>query len=64
MNGELLLEVMADKGISISAMCKELGIGRKAFWAKRKGISEFKQSEIVKIISLVGQENGNAIFFG
>lgn len=63
MNEQLLLEIMAEKGITINQMCKELGIKRKAFWSKRKGKTEFKQSEIVKIINLIGVENGNAVFF-
>ena len=63
MNAELLRKIMRDKGITVNRMCEAIGIGRKAFWSKCKGKTEFKQSEIVKIIDLVGTENGNAIFF-
>ena len=63
MNSEKLREVMREKHISVVQMCSELGISRKAFWSKCKGKTEFKQSEIAKIIELVGSENGTAIFF-
>ena len=63
MNAELLREVMREKGISIKTMCEELGISRKTFWKRCTGKTEFKQSEIVKIIDLVGKEYGVAIFF-
>lgn len=63
MNAELLRTVMREKGITVIRMCKELGISRKAFWSKCKGLTEFKQSEIVKIVEILGTEIGNAIFF-
>lgn len=63
MNPEKLSEVMREKGITINQMCREIGISRKAFWAKRTGRTEFKQSEIAKVIELLGRENGTAIFF-
>ncbi len=63
MNSELLREAMREKHISVIRMCKEIGISRKAFWSKCKGKTEFKQSEIAKVIELLGDEYGTAIFF-
>ena len=63
MDAELLRKVMRDMGISVVQICREIGISRKAFWAKCTGKTEFKQSEIAKVIELVGSENGTLIFF-
>lgn len=63
MNSELLREAMREKNISVVRMCNEIGISRKAFWSKCKGKTEFKQSEIAKIIELLGEKYGTAIFF-
>lgn len=63
MDAQMLRLIMKDKGITVNEMCLELGISRKAFWSKCKGLTEFKQSEIVKIVEILGTENGNAIFF-
>ena len=63
MNSELLRNVMRERGFTVTKMCQELGISRKAFWSKCNGRSEFKQSEIVKIIELLNLKNGTAIFF-
>ena len=63
MNGERLREVMREKGITVVHMCREIGISRKAFWSKCTGRSEFTQSEIVKIVEIVGKREGMNIFF-
>ena len=63
MDAEKLREIMNEMGITVKAMCHEIGISRKAFWSKCTGRTEFKQSEIAKIIDMVGAENGTAIFF-
>ena len=63
MDAELLRKTMRDKGITVVRMCREIGISRKAFWAKCTGKTEFKQSEIAKIIELLGREKGTVIFF-
>lgn len=63
MNSELLRQAMSEKGITVVQMCREIGISRKAFWSKCTGKSEFKQSEIAKIIDLLGTKNATAIFF-
>ena len=63
MNPELLRQAMSEKGITVVQMCREIGISRKAFWSKCTGKSEFKQSEIAKIIDLLGTKYATAIFF-
>lgn len=63
MDAEKLREAMREKGITVTRMCKEIGISRKAFWSKCKGLTEFKQSEIAKIIELIGTKYATAIFF-
>lgn len=63
MDAEKLREAMREKNITVVRMCKEIGISRKAFWSKCKGYTEFKQSEIAKIIELIGQKHATAIFF-
>lgn len=63
MNSELLREAMRAESITIVQMCREIGISRKSFWSKCKGKTEFRQSEIAKIIELLGKKNGIAIFF-
>ena len=63
MDAEKLREAMRENHITVVRMCRELGISRKAFWSKCKGLSEFKQSEIVKICELLGMKDGTEIFF-
>ena len=63
MNSEMLREAMREKGITVTQMCRDIGISRKAFWSKCNGKSEFKQSEIAKIIDLLGTKYATAIFF-
>jgi len=50
-------------GITEEDMCKELGISRSAFYRKKKGISEFTQSEIQKMVDFLGLETPVGIFF-
>lgn len=63
MNAVKLRATMREKGITVTQMCHEIGISRKAFWSKCTGKTEFKQSEIAKVIDLLGPECGTAIFF-
>lgn len=63
MDNEKLRAIMREKNITVVRMCRELGISRKAFWSKCNGHTEFKQSEIAKIIELLGIRNGTDIFF-
>ena len=63
MNYELLRKIMREKGITVTRMCNEIGISRKAFWSKCTGKTEFKQSEIAKVINLIGAKHGSSVFF-
>lgn len=63
MNKALLRYEMERKGISVEKMVNELGISRSAFWKKCNGVSEFRQSEMKKIIELLELENPSAVFF-
>lgn len=63
MNKELLRYEMARHGISVDEMTQRLGISRSAFWKKCTGVSEFKQSEIAKIIEILDLKNPADIFF-
>lgn len=63
MNKELLRYEMARHGISVDEMTQRLGISRSAFWKKCTGISEFRQSEIAKMIEILDLKNPAEIFF-
>ena len=62
-NTEMLRQIMREKHITVTRMCDEIGISRKVFWSKCNGKTEFKQSEIAKIVELIGARYGTAIFF-
>lgn len=63
MNKEILSQEMADAGISVSKMCKILGISRKSFWEKRSGKTEFKLSEVSTILKALHRDDPRPIFF-
>ena len=63
MNKALLRYEMEKKGISPASMALHLGIGRSTFWKKCNGISEFRQSEIAKIIEILDLKDPASIFF-
>ena len=63
MNKTLLEEKMKEKRKSIPDMCRMLGISRSAFYRKRNGISEFTQSEILKIVEFLELDSPMDIFF-
>lgn len=63
MNKALLKYEMECKGITAMRMAEELGISRSAFWKKCNGVSEFKLSEIEKIIRILNLKNPTDIFF-
>lgn len=54
---------MKRKKVSKGDMCKMLGISRSAFYRKCTGRSEFTQSEIQKIASILELKDLATIFF-
>lgn len=63
MNYEKLAECMQDKGVTISDICKELGISWSAFYRKTHGLSEFTRKEIQHIVDYLQLESPIEIFF-
>lgn len=63
MNEAKLLQVMADRKITKVEICRELGISRSAFYRKCKGITEFTQGEIQKIVDILSLDSPMEIFF-
>ena len=61
---ELTVELARNK-LSIPKAANMIGIGKKAFYSKMKGESEFKQSEIrsLKRILNLSDERVSEIFF-
>ena len=51
------------RGITIDKFCKDLNISKSAYYRKCRGISEFTQSEIERIIDYLGLESPMGIFF-
>jgi len=68
MNKSLLEYEMSKRNISKGYMCQRLGMSRSAFYRKCNGLSEFTQSEIQTIITVLDEvektENPMSIFFG
>lgn len=54
---------MKKRGITIDQLCKDLKISKSAFYRKCRGISEFTQGEITRIIEYLGLESPMGIFF-
>lgn len=54
MNEYKMMYEMNRKHISMEEICKALGISRSAFYRKRKGKTEFTNSEINKFCDYVG----------
>ncbi|MDD6966354.1 MAG: helix-turn-helix transcriptional regulator [Firmicutes bacterium] len=54
---------MKRKKVSKGDMCKKLGISRSAFYRKCNGRSEFTQSEIQKIATILELKDLAPIFF-
>lgn len=62
----LLESKVKESGYRIDFICQKLGITNQAWLNKLKNLSEFKQSEIVKLAELLSlqQDDINSIFFG
>ena len=54
---------MKSRGVTVNALCKNVGISKSAFYRKVSGKSEFTQSEIQKIVDLLGLPSPMVIFF-
>ena len=63
MNYERLKLAMDKKGVTDKMMYTQLGISRSAFYRKCRGITEFTQSEIQKIVDYLQLESPMGIFF-
>ena len=54
---------MKKKGYNVERLCKELGMSKSAYYRKLRGVSEFTQSEIQKIVEVLGLVSPMGIFF-
>ena len=65
MNANELSAELARNNLSVPKAADAIGIGKKAFYSKMKGETEFKQSEIKGLKKLLNltDERVNAIFF-
>ena len=63
MNSALLRYEMQRKGLSMRQLCEILNISKSAFWRKCTGKSEFKQSEISKMIQVLDLKGAERIWF-
>lgn len=51
------------KGYNIERFCRALGMSKSAYYRKIKGVTEFTQGEIQKIVDLLELETPMGIFF-
>lgn len=65
MNSNELSAELARNKLSIPKAADAIGIGKKAFYAKMNGESQFKQNEILKLKKLLNlsDERVGSIFF-
>ena len=63
MNYDRLKMAMSEKGVTDKMLYTEIGISRSAFYRKCRGITEFTQSEIQKIVEYLQLESPMGIFF-
>lgn len=54
---------MKRRGIKVKDLCKNVGISRSAYYRKVRGITEFTQGEIQRIVDFIGLETPVGIFF-
>lgn len=53
-NTDDLIHLIKSKGLKMKYIASELGIGITTLWRKLRGMSDFRQSEIVKLCALLG----------
>ncbi|MBQ3202762.1 MAG: hypothetical protein IJB36_03875 [Clostridia bacterium] len=58
-----LLYEIKKRGLTVEQVCDSIGMVRSTFYRKCKGISEFTQSEIQKIVWLLELDTPMGIFF-
>ncbi len=63
MNKDLLIYEMKRKKLTTEELSKQMGISKSAFYRKLKGVSEFTQSEIQKIVDILELDSPIPIFF-
>lgn len=63
MNRYKLEYEMKSRGVTIEKMCNDLKISRSAFYRKCRGLSEFTQGEIQRIVDYLGLDTPMGIFF-
>lgn len=63
MNKNLLEYEMKERGVSITEMCKRLGISQTTFYRKCNGKTEFTLGEIQAIVNILKLESPMGIFF-
>lgn len=65
MNSNELNAELARNNLSIPKAAEAIGIGKKAFYAKMNGESQFKQTEIMRLKKLLklSDDRVGAIFF-
>lgn len=54
---------MKSRGISVKQLCEHLKISKSAYYRKCKGISQFTQGEIQKIVDFLELDSPMGIFF-
>lgn len=51
------------RGMTIQEVCKHIGMSPSTYYKKVRGVSEFTQSEIQKLIDLLEIDDPTPIFF-
>jgi len=54
---------MKSRGVTVEELCENIGISRSAFYRKCRGLSEFTQGEIQKIVDYLNLGTPMGIFF-
>lgn len=54
---------MKSRGITVGKLCEDLNMSRSAFYRKCRGLSEFTQGEIQRIVDYIGLDSPMGIFF-
>lgn len=60
-NTDELISLIDSKGLKMKFIASQLGIGVTTLWRKIRGTSDFRQSEIAKLSSLLGVTSASEI---